>query len=148
MIALFRRVTVGIGLVTILVLAGAMAQQDSGKDSNELAITAEQNARLKALEAESASKAARLLLTLKDATKRFNQNLLSDKPNKELDQELGQQMVDAVAETIRLREVRIRSVAGILTREQKKALLEELSKPDAPITLDELITKVLGGSKK
>jgi hypothetical protein len=95
-------------------------------------LAASQKLKLQELEAKSKAKAAELLLGLTDA------------PDEKLDQKLGRQMAEMMAEAIRLREARIRSIAKTLNRRQKQALWEELKKPDAPIAMDELIRKVSG----
>jgi len=57
-------------------------------------------------------------------------------------------MSDIFAAIIQYREDRIRAAVKILTLEHRRTLAEELKKPDAPGTFDELVTKMLGDPKK
>ncbi len=62
------------------------------------------------------------MLKLPEEARRFNANLLAEKPDPELDEKLGRELADTFAAAIQLRLARIRESAKVLTREQKLAL--------------------------
>jgi hypothetical protein len=139
-------------LLAALSLAAVPAQespQDPYKDpSPALNLTEAQKRTLRALEAESAAKAAAALLELPQLARSFNTNLLSAEPDPKLDRQLGREMADTFAKVIQLRLVRIRAAAKTFTPEQRQALAAELKKPDAPFLFDDLVRRVLGDPKQ
>lgn len=129
-------------------LTAASAQESSQDLSKSISLTEVQRQALKALENDSAAKAAGALLKLPEIARAFNANLLSERPDPELDQKLSHQMEEIFAEVIRLRISRIHSAVKTLTPEQRRALAEELKKPDAPYIFDDLVKRVLGDERK
>jgi hypothetical protein len=124
-----------------LAIAPAQKKQASGP---EVQLTPEQRQVLRALQAQSASKAAEEMRTLTLTAKRFNANLLSPSPDTELDQQLGKELVGGFADLIQLRINRIRAAAKTFTPEQKVALAAELEKSDSVLLFDDLVQKVFG----
>lgn len=82
-----------------------------------------------------------------DIAKAIDRNLLSDKPDPELDKKLRADMTSAVLDTVKIAmEIRLNSIsdiAKVLTPDQRKFLLTELDKPGTNPDLAELIQKTL-----
>ena len=91
------------------------------------------------------------VLKLASLAKDYDRNILAEKPDAELQQKLGDELVEAgsqlAAEAIRARVRAVSEVAKLLTPDQKKLLLAELNKPDANSDPLDLIKKVLGNKK-
>lgn len=107
---------------------------------------------VQAVDSEGKSKAAEYVVKLGWIAKRFDRNILSEKPDLELDRKLAAELSEAVGEAvnvaIQLKLTAVREIAKVLTPEQKKILLAELEKPDVNPDLTELVGKVLGDKKK
>jgi hypothetical protein len=79
----------------------------------------------------------------------IDRNILSEKPDAELDRKLRTQLVDAVMDTVRVamnaRLDAVTQIVKVLTPDQKKLLLAELDKPGTDPDLAELVQKKLLG---
>jgi hypothetical protein len=116
---------------------------------------AQQQAVQQALEStESAGKSDAAALATKIAViaKSFDRNVLSDKPDADLDGKLSNQLVAAVGEVVtaalHAKLNGVHEIVKVLTPEQKKILLAELDKPETNPDLIELVGNVLGEKKK
>ena len=82
-----------------------------------------------------------------EIAKAIDRNVLSDKPDPELDKKLRADMTSAVLETVKIAmDIRLNSIADIakvLTPDQKKLLLAELDKPGTNPDLAELVQRRL-----
>lgn len=139
--------SLGLALRIVFVAAlmpAVVPAQENQAPEPAVRLTPEQRQKLSALEAESASKAVEQMRILVLAAKRFNANLLSRSPDTELDQKLGQELVNGFAELIQLRIDRIRAGVKSFTPEQKAALAAELEKSDSVLLFDDLVKKVFG----
>lgn len=107
---------------------------------------------LQAAENDGKAKVAPLMLKLGAITKSIDRNLLSDKPDQELDRKLTRDLVAAVSEVVAtaidLKLSAGREIVKLLTPEQRKILLAEIEKPDSNPDLTELAGKVFGDKKK
>ncbi len=131
-------------LLCFALLCGSL----SGQSDPAAALTDAQKQTLKALEADSAKQAGPLLLKIGAAAKSFDRNILAAEPDQELDRRYSTELVDAIAEAIRMRIASVREIARVLTPEQKKLLLAELEKPGANPDLPSLMETVFAQKKK
>ena len=131
----------------LFALSLALVAQEPPR-SEGVKLTDSQKQTLRTLQADSAAKTAAILGKLPEIAKAFHTNLLSDKPDAELDQKLSQQMVESFADVIRLRIGRIRSAVKSLTPGQRAAIAAELKQSDSPYVFDDLVVKVLGDPAK
>ena len=107
---------------------------------------------LQAAESAGQTEAAALAAKIAVVAKSFDRNILSDKPDAELDGKLSSQLVAAVGEVVtaalHAKLNGVHEIVKVLTPEQKKILLAELDKPDTNPDLTELVGSVLGDKKK
>ena len=107
---------------------------------------------LQAAESAGQTEAAALAAKIAVVAKSFDRNILSDKPDAELDGKLSNQLVAAVGEVVtaalHAKLNGVHEIVKVLTPEQKKILLAELDKPDTNPDLTELVGSVLGEKKK
>jgi ABC-type phosphate transport system auxiliary subunit len=107
---------------------------------------------LQTVEADAKTKTAPLVQKMSSIAKDLDRNLLSAKPDQDLDRKLSSDFAAAVTEVvtaaIQLKLAAVRETVKVLTPEQKKILLAELDKADTNPDLTELVGKVLGGTKQ
>jgi hypothetical protein len=107
---------------------------------------------LQAAENAGKGEAATLAAKIGEIAKSFDRNILSEKPDVELDGKLSNQLAAAVGEVVtaalHAKLNGIHEMVKILTPQQKKMLLAELDKPDTNPDLTELVGSVLGEKKK
>ena len=105
-----------------------------------------------AVESDTKAQAEALAQKVVPIARRFALNLLSEKPDPELDRKVSADFADAVAELVRTavqaKLKAMREMVKVLTPEQKRVLVEELDKPGANPDLTELAGKVFGDPKK
>jgi hypothetical protein len=142
-------------LATPLYLAAQAQDKDKPAPAPTTLTEAQQQALQQALQAaESAGKseAAALAVKIAEVAKSFDRNILSGKPDAELDVKLSNQLVAAVGEVVtaalHAKLNGVREIVKVLTPEQKKILLAELDKPDTNPDLTELVGNVLSEKKK
>jgi Spy/CpxP family protein refolding chaperone len=107
---------------------------------------------VQAAESAGQTEAAPLAAKIAVIAKSFDRNILSDKPDADLDGKLSNQLVAAVGEVVtaalHAKLNGVHEIVKVLTPEQKKVLLAELEKPDTNPDLTELVGNVLGEKKK
>jgi hypothetical protein len=74
--------------------------------------------------------------------KEFDENVLAQAPDAAADERTTKQLLDSLAGVARLRLQTIRDVVALLTPEQKRLLRAEMSKPDTPTALLEVLSRV------
>ncbi len=74
--------------------------------------------------------------------------MLADVPNSKLRENLSKQMTSTVVKILLIKGQSIREMVNTLTPEQKKLLKTEMTKPDAPGDLSELMERVFNIPKK
>ncbi len=100
------------------------------------------------IRAKSAKAAAPLALQLAAVVKQIYDNMLADVPNSKLRENLSKQMTSTVVKILLIKGQSIREMVNTLTPEQKKLLKTEMTKPDAPGDLSELMERVFNIPKK
>jgi hypothetical protein len=104
------------------------------------------------VESAGKSEAAALAVKIGEIARSFDRNILSEKPDADLDGKLSNQLVAAVGEmvtaAVHAKLNGVRKMIKVLTPQQKKILLAELDKPDTNPDLTELVGNVLGEKKK
>jgi hypothetical protein len=152
--------TIRLALLMLLTTPLYLAAQDKPAEAKPAPVPntltgAQQQAFQQALQAaESAgqTEAAPLAAKIAVIAKSFDRNILSEKPDADLDGKLSSQLVAAVGEVVtaalHAKLNGVHEIVKVLTPEQKKALLAELDKPDTNPDLTELVGNVLGEKKK
>ncbi len=128
-------------LIVILLTITVSAQTDSSSNV-KLPLSATQMDAVKNIRNKAATEAAPLALQLATAVKQIYDNMLADAPNAKLREKLSKQMTGTVVKILLIKGQSIREMVGILTPEQKKFLKTEMTKPDAPADLSELMERV------
>ncbi len=143
---MFKRV-----YLLILLLSGmpALWAQDGASKASALTPDQKQALQQKAQALETTAKAQTEKQTAKIAeiAKNIDRNLLSGKPDDELDRKLSAdfaaEVTSMVSGAIQAKLTATREMVKVLTPDQKAALLAELEKPGANPDITELINKVL-----
>ena len=133
----------------ILLLAGAgvLAAQDLSKGSP---LSAEQKQALQqkaqALETNTKAQTEKQSAKIAEIAKSIDRNLLSGKPDEELDRKLSAdfaaEVANLVSGALQAKLTAVREMVKVLTADQRAVLLAELEKPGANPDLSELIAKV------
>lgn len=152
--------TIRLALSMLLALPLYLAAQDKPDQSkpapapNTLTAAQQQAVQqaLQAAESTGQTEAATLAAKIAVIAKSFDRNILSEKPDVDLDGKLSNQLVAAVGEVVtaalHAKLNGVHEMVKVLTPEQKKILLAELDKPDTNPDLTELVGNVLGEKKK
>ncbi len=128
-------------LIVISLTIIVSAQTDSSSNV-KLPLSAAQMDAVKNIRNKVATEAAPLALQLAAAVKQIYDNMLADAPKAKLREKLSKQMTGTVVKILLIKGQSIREMVGILTPEQKKFLKTEMTKPDAPADLSELMERV------
>ena len=134
----------------ILLVAGAGTIWSQDAASKGSALTADQKQLLQQtaqrLESDSKAQTEKATAKIAEIAKSIDRNLLSGKPDDELDRKLSADFATAVTNlvnsAVQVKLTAVREMVKVLTPDQKAALLAELEKPGANPDLAELI-KVL-----
>jgi Spy/CpxP family protein refolding chaperone len=134
-------------LCAVLLPIWLFAQDAAPKGS---ALTAEQKQtlqqKLQTLESDAKAQTEKQNAKIAEIAKNIDRNLLSGKPDEELDRKLSAdfatEVTNLVNTAIQAKLTTVREMVKVLTPEQKAALLVELEKPGANPDLAELV-KVL-----
>ena len=152
---MINRIVLLISLASPLYLAAQTQDKPAPAPAPNMLSEAQQQAlqqALQAVENTAKSEAAPLAEKIGTIAKSFDRNVLSEKPDAELDGKLSNQLVAAVAEVVtaelHAKLNGVREIIKVLTAPQKKILLAELDKPDTNPDLMELVSSVLGEKKK
>jgi Spy/CpxP family protein refolding chaperone len=117
------------------------------------ALTPEQRLKVEQIvkdtEERAKTDAATLALKAAELVSGIDRNLLSEKPDQELDRKLSAELEDTLASLVRAairgRLAAVHELAKVLTPEQKKLAIAELDKPGSGVMgMQDLIEKVFG----
>jgi Spy/CpxP family protein refolding chaperone len=128
---------------------GALCAQDNAPKGSTLTDEQKQVLRQKvqALENDTKAQSEKLNAKIAETAKNIDRNLLSGKPDDELDRKLSadfsSEVSQLVSSAIQAKLSATREMVKVLTPDQKAALLAELEKPGANPDITELINKVL-----
>jgi hypothetical protein len=134
----------------ILLLASAsfLSAQDAASKGNTLTAEQKQALQQKAqtLENDTKSQAEKATAKMSEIAKSIDRNLLSGKPDDELDRKLSAdfaaEVTNLVSAAIQAKLSASKEMVKVLTPDQKAVLLAEVEKPGANPDLTELISKV------
>jgi hypothetical protein len=135
--------------ILLLACAGTLRGQEGAPKGSTLTAEQKQVLQQKAQTLESDTKAQTEKQTAKIAeiAKNIDRNLLSGKPDDDLDRKLSADFASAVTNlvsgAVQAKLTAVREMVKVLTADQKAVLLAELEKPGANPDLAELINKVL-----
>ena len=76
------------------------------------------------------------------AAKEFDENVLAEAPDAASDERATNKLLNSLAGVAKLRLQTIRDVVALLTPEQKRLLRAEMSKPDTPTALLDVLSRV------
>ncbi len=134
----------------ILLLAGGGALQAQDTASKTGTLTAEQKQtiqrKVQSLETDAKAQTEKATAKIAEIAKNIDRNLLSVKPDEDLDRKLSAdfaaEVANLVSGAIQSKLTVSREMVKVLTPDQKAVLLAELEKPGANPDLSELIGKV------
>ena len=131
-----------IGKVSVDVQKETAVKKEEGKAVNIPPLSEEQKKSLKAIKTESEKKAAPIALRFAGIIRQVYENMLADKPDKELRAKLDAEMKETGWELLMIKGQSMFDAVAILTTEQKRILKAEMIKPGAPADMMELIEKI------
>jgi len=118
------------------------------KTDSSLVLNAKQIEELTKMKNEMETKIAERTKTAGDILKKASENMLSDNPDMEMRKKFHDEIISTVSFALELAADAMWKTAAVLTPEQKKAILQELNKPDAPNDIFGLISNALVVPKK
>ncbi len=135
----------------ILLLVGTAASRGQDVAPKGGTLTAEQKQvlqqKVQTMESSAKAEAEKQSAKIAEIAKNIDRNLLSGKPDDELDRKLSAdfaaQVTNMVNAAIQAKLAASREIVKVLTPDQKAALLAELDKPGANPDITELINKAL-----
>ncbi len=135
----------------ILLLATAAVSRGQNAASGAIALTPEQKQvlrqKVQALEASSKTQTEQQNARIAEIAKKIDRNLLSGKPDEELDRKLSAdfaaEVSAMVSSAVQSKLSATRDMVKVLTPDQRAALMAELEKPGTNPDITDLIDKVL-----
>ena len=124
-------------ILFVLIAALGIAAQDNK-------LSAAQIDQLKAVKAGLEKKAAPAALGLAATAKKIYANMLADKEDQKLRKQLNKDLHRFAGQLLDIKGQSFRETLAVLTPGQKKLVLAEMQKPDAPGDLSEAVEKVFG----
>ena len=125
--------------ITLFVLATAI-----GISAQDNKLSPAQIDQLKAVKANLEKQAAPAALGLATTAKKIYVNMLADKEDQKLRKKLTKDLHRYAGELLNIKGQSFRDTLAVLTPIQKKLVLAEMQKPDAPGDLSEAVEKVFG----
>jgi len=125
--------------ITLIILAAA-----TGIAAQDNKLSPAQIDQLKTVKASLEKKAAPAALGLAATAKKVYANMLADKEDQKLRKKLNKDLHRYAGELLNIKGQSFRETLAVLTPQQKKLVLAELQKPDAPGDLSEAVEKVFG----
>ncbi|MBV8857597.1 MAG: Spy/CpxP family protein refolding chaperone [Acidobacteria bacterium] len=120
----------------------AAPQNAAATDAPAYPLSEEQKRAIRSILAKAKLEAAPLALLGAQAAKAFDENILAEAPAAAEDERTTKQLLDSLAGVANLRLQTIRDVVALLTPEQKRLLRAEMSKPDTPTSLLDVLSRV------
>ena len=106
------------------------------------ALTEAQKQALQAIDDDAKKKAMPMALRLAAVVKEIYENMLADQPDEDLRARLANEMKEATWDLLSVKGQAIRDSVALLTPEQKQLVRTEMSKPEAPADLLEVLGKI------
>lgn len=131
-----------VGLVTCA--AGASTRLSKLNELSDTQLSDVQKTALRKIDKENKLRLAAVAVRVAAAAKLLYDNLLSEHPDRRLDQRLSRKMHVTAGELLTIRGQAFRQAVAILTPAQRRLVRKEMQKLDAPVDLLELIGKTFG----
>jgi hypothetical protein len=111
-------------------------------DAPAYPLSEEQKSAIRSILTKAKLEAVPLGLLGAQAAKAFDENVLADAPTAAEDERTTRQLLGSLAGVANLRLQTIRDVVALLTPEQRRLLRAEMSKPDTPTALLDVLSRV------
>jgi hypothetical protein len=131
-------------LLCLLTCGTATAQTvvgDAHKTEASATLSEAQKRSILSIQVESAKRAAPAALRLAATVRKIYDNMLAEHPDEKLRARLSEEMRQTTWELLSIKGQSMREAAGVLTPEQKRLIKAEMTKPDAPGDLMEVIVR-------
>lgn len=126
--------------------AGASARASNSRVLSDAQLSDVQKTALRKIDKENELRLAAITVRVAVAAKQLYDNLLSDHPDRRLDQRLTRKLHAAAGELLTVRGQAFRQAIAILTLAQRQLVRQEMQRSDAPVDLLELIGKTFGAT--